>query len=157
MGKGAIIPDYYLEDGIAVGTLDGAIRLNRRLVMNTEALHKWLTAYGHAWETRDPEAAAALFTEDAVYYEKPYTEPARGRGGVHEYWDDAVSDHGAVTFSFDILSTSKSLNFVRWLTNLTRLSSGKQVKIDGIFVLQFAENGLCRELREWWFYEEYES
>jgi ketosteroid isomerase-like protein len=123
--------------------------------MNTEALHKWLTAYGQAWETRDPQAAAALFTEDTVYYEKPFTEPARGREGVRQYWSDAVKDHSAVTFSFDILTTSANLSFARWLTKLTHLSSGKQVKIDGIFVLQFAENGLCRELREWWFYEEY--
>ncbi len=125
--------------------------------MNTEALHKWLTAYGHAWETRDPEAAAALFTEDIVYYEKPFTEPARGREGVGQYWAEEVEDHSAVAFSFDILTTSASSSIVHWLTNLTLLSSGKQVMIDGIFVLQFAENGLCRELREWWFYEEYES
>jgi ketosteroid isomerase-like protein len=124
--------------------------------MHSDALHEWLTAYGRAWETRDPEAAAALFTEDIAYYEKPYTDPARGREGVRQYWDDAVSDHGAVSFSFEILAISDEQSFVRWLANLNRLSSGKRVMIDGIFILKFAENGLCRELREWWFYEEYE-
>lgn len=123
--------------------------------MNIKALHEWLTAYGQAWETRDPEAAAALFTEDVVYYEKPHTEPARGRKGVRQYWADAVSGQEAVTFSFDILTTSADLSVAHWLTKLTRVPSGKQVTLDGIFVLKFAENGLCRELREWWFYEEH--
>jgi hypothetical protein len=65
--------------------------------MTSTDLTNWLKTYGQAWETRNPDAAAALFTEDAAYYETPFGSP-----------------------------------------------------LDGIFLLDFDETGLCRELREWW-------
>jgi hypothetical protein len=53
--------------------------------MTETQLENWLEALGRAWETRDPEAAAALFSERAEYYETPFVEPARGREGVRTY------------------------------------------------------------------------
>jgi nuclear transport factor 2 (NTF2) superfamily protein len=54
--------------------------------MNPGALKSWLDAYGRAWENRDPEAAASLFTEDATYHESPLDELMRGRSKIVEYW-----------------------------------------------------------------------
>ncbi len=34
------------------------------------AFKSWLDAYGRAWESRDPQAAAKLFTEDGTYQVK---------------------------------------------------------------------------------------
>ena len=39
----------------------------------------WLDAYGGAWETKEPAAAADLFTEDATYHETRFDEPMRRR------------------------------------------------------------------------------
>ena len=33
--------------------------------MNSGKFDRWVEAYGRAWETKDPEAAAYLFVEDA--------------------------------------------------------------------------------------------
>ena len=52
-------------------------------IVTTEQVQRWLDDYRKAWETRDADAAAALFTEDATYREQPYEEPYRGREGVH--------------------------------------------------------------------------
>jgi ketosteroid isomerase-like protein len=49
-------------------------------------LSNWLEAYGAAWETRDADAAAKIFSEDATYRVTPYEEPHKGRSGVHDYW-----------------------------------------------------------------------
>lgn len=54
--------------------------------MTRISVGEWLEAYKRAWERRDANAAAALFTEDATYHEKPYDAPLRGAAGVHEYW-----------------------------------------------------------------------
>ena len=69
--------------------------------MNRNRLETWLRAYGRAWETLDPDAAASLFTEDARYYETPWGAPALGRTGVRAYWADAsvVSNWRSVDFS----------------------------------------------------------
>jgi len=45
----------------------------------------WLDAYKRAWETRDPEAAANLFTANANYHETPFEDPVRGREGIRDY------------------------------------------------------------------------
>jgi SnoaL-like domain len=52
---------------------------------------EWIAAYGRAWVERDPEAAVALFTEDAVYRSSPFREPHTGSDGIREYWTRATS------------------------------------------------------------------
>ena len=56
--------------------------------MDSGVLGRWLDAYGRAWETKDPEAAADLFAEDATYHETPFDEPMRGRAEISGYWSD---------------------------------------------------------------------
>ena len=43
----------------------------------------WLRGYKKAWEGRDAEAAAALFTPDAEYYWTPFDPPQRGRAAIY--------------------------------------------------------------------------
>ena len=40
--------------------------------LTSAKLTAWLESYGAAWETRDPDKAAALFTENARYHEMPW-------------------------------------------------------------------------------------
>jgi uncharacterized protein (TIGR02246 family) len=113
-------------------------------------LRDWLDAYGRAWEGRDPDAAAALFTEDAQYYETPLGEPARGRTGVRTYWAAATENQRDVTFTHEVLAITANRGIARWWSEFTRVASGAAVRLDGVFVLEFGEDGLCRSLREWW-------
>lgn len=69
--------------------------------MNESDVKAWLEQYRQAWENRDPEAEAALFSEDARYYETPFLGPAQGRGGVRRYWTGATRNRSDVTFSYD--------------------------------------------------------
>ena len=59
---------------------------------------EWLDGYRIAWETRDPDAAAALFTEDASYREEPYAEPFVGRAGVRDYWARVTATQEDIEF-----------------------------------------------------------
>jgi hypothetical protein len=45
---------------------------------------EWLERYRTAWEQADPDAAAALFTEDAVHRSSPFREPHLGQDGVRD-------------------------------------------------------------------------
>jgi hypothetical protein len=38
----------------------------------------WMAALGAAWEARDPDAAAALSTDDVRHHEAPLDEPMVG-------------------------------------------------------------------------------
>ena len=55
--------------------------------MDRESFHHWLVSYGCAWMGRDPEAAAALYAENATYQVTPYDKPLRGHEAIYKYWD----------------------------------------------------------------------
>ncbi len=118
--------------------------------MNETEFRTWLDSYGRAWEARDPEAAAALFSEDVRYYETPFLAPAEGRDGVRDYWANATGGQSDVAFSYELVSVSGDRGIARWWATFRRISSGARIALDGIFLLEFDDEGLCRELREWW-------
>lgn len=122
--------------------------------MDYHQFQEWLKAYGRAWEERDAGAVAALFSEDAVYYEKPFVEPAYGRKGVRDYWINAVGDHRDIRFNYEILTLYDGRGIACWQATFTLASNGHHAMLDGIFFLKFEERGLCQELREWWFYQQ---
>jgi hypothetical protein len=118
--------------------------------MNLDSLKSWLDAYGRAWETRNPEAAGALFTQDASYHETPYDEPMRGRSAIVEYWSHVPRTQDDVHFSHDIIALTGEVAIAHWSTSFLRIPSNAKVKLDGIFLLTFDEQNLCKSLREWW-------
>ena len=116
--------------------------------MATEQIQAWLDRYGRAWEERDADAAAALFTADAVYREQPYDEPYRGREGVHAYWSRVTATQSDIRFRAGRAVGSGAHAAAEWW--LTLRNEGADVTLAGEFFLVFDESGLVRELREYW-------
>jgi ketosteroid isomerase-like protein len=110
----------------------------------------WLAAYGAAWEAHDGAAAAALFTEDATYEWGPFDEPLVGRAAIRERWGAATEDQGTVRFAARPIGSDGDRAFVRWQVSMHAQDSARPVELDGIFVLDFAPDGLCERLQEWW-------
>lgn len=120
------------------------------MAIDLRTLEGWLTAYGRAWETRDADAAAALFSSNANYFETPYAEPFAGSAGVREYWARVTSDHSDVKFRHTIVGLADGVGVARWNAKLTLASTDGPLELDGVFLLTFDADGLCKELREWW-------
>lgn len=118
--------------------------------MTESDFDRWLQAYGSAWESRDPEAAVGLFTSDALYYETPFDEPARGSEGIRMYWAESTGRQRGVGFRGQVLAVSGLRGLARWSAEFVRIPSGARVELDGILQVDFAPGGRCRELREWW-------
>ena len=118
--------------------------------MDATAAREWLDAYGRAWEERDPHLVEPLFTADATYAENPFDEPFRGTAAIRHYWSDVPRSQEDVRFGHDVVAVQDGLVVARWWASFTRIGSGEQVELDGIFMLRFAADGRCRELREWW-------
>jgi len=117
--------------------------------MDLHSLKSWLDSYGRAWETKNPEAAGVLFTEDASYQESPYDEPMRGRSAIVEYWSHVSRTQEDIHFNHEIIALTSHVATVHWTASFTRTPSKAKVKLDGIFLLNF-EGNHCRSLREWW-------
>jgi ketosteroid isomerase-like protein len=118
-----------------------------RVALDVDA---WLAAYGAAWEAHDGAAAAALFTEDAAYEWGPFEAPLAGRAAIRERWEAATAGQGSVRFAAQPVGRDGDRAFVRWQVSLHAPGSARPVELDGIFVLDFAPDGLCKRLQEWW-------
>lgn len=113
-------------------------------------LSRWLDAYGEAWRLRDADKAADLFSEDSSYHVTPFETPHFGPNGVHKYWADVTANQGNIQFEYQPLSIIGNRGIAHWSAQFDIAPEGPQIELDGIFVLDFDENGKCRQLREWW-------
>ncbi len=120
--------------------------------MNHDALAAWLDAYKRAWEGRDPDQVVGIFTEDAIYAETPFAAPAVGHDGIRRYWENATGPQRDVSFGYDIISADPAV--VHWTAGFALPAHGNRGQLDGVFHLEFAADGRCSRLREWWFFRE---
>lgn len=121
--------------------------------LTVEKLQSWLNDYGKAWESKKADKAVKLFSADATYQESPYDAPFVGKQAIHDYWSNVTKDQKNIEFTSEVLSVSGNTGIAHWHAEFTQPSSGSKVTLDGIFVLQFAADGLCHELKEWWHFK----
>ena len=115
--------------------------------MNVAMAQEWLDLMGRAWRDRDPEAAAALFTEDAVYWSEPFRSPLLGRAEIADYWKSATSNQSGIDVSFGDPLVDGDRVAVEWWSVTTE--NGRPTTDAGGLFLRF-EDGRCSELREYW-------
>jgi SnoaL-like domain len=118
--------------------------------MTASAFASWLDAYGRAWTSRDPQAAADLYTEHGTYQVTPFLKPMRGRQAILDYWMHVTQTEQDIQFGYEILSVSPDQGIARWWASFVIVPPGLQTKLDGIFLISLDENGRCHSLREWW-------
>jgi uncharacterized protein (TIGR02246 family) len=118
--------------------------------MNDSMFRNWLIAYGRAWQNRDPQAAARLYTDDGTYQVTPFLEPLRGRQAILEYWNEVAHTEEQIAFQHQILVTTGEIGIAHWQVSFVRTPPGLPTKLDGIFLIRLNEAGLCTSLREWW-------
>lgn len=116
----------------------------------SQSFDTWLRAYKTAWESRDPDAAGALFTTDAQYSWTPFDPPQQGRAEIATAWRHAVSQQKDVSFTYSILAFAEGKGIAHWHTRLTSVPKNENVELDGILVAEFADSMRCRSFREWW-------
>lgn len=117
---------------------------------STAGLEAWLARYGAAWEARDAEAAAALFTAKATYHEMPFDAPMVGLDGIRDYWRRVTADQRDIHFRARPIVVSGNTAVAEWGATFRVESSGATIDLDGVFILEFDSAGRCTSLREWW-------
>ncbi len=118
--------------------------------MTPDSFRSWLEAYKAAWERRDPEAVAPLFSEMAVYQEAPFRDPMRGLATIKAYWAHIPRTQEEVSFQFEVLAVTGDAGIARWWASFARIPTGKRVHLDGVAMAHFDAEGKCRLFREWW-------
>jgi hypothetical protein len=116
------------------------------------AVARWLEGYRLAWVRRDPDAAAALFTSDAVYQEQAFQPAYIGRDAIRRYWATVTATQSDVELRDGTPVVAGRKAAVEWWANLR--NDGADVTLAGEFMLTFARRALCSSLREYWFFAE---
>jgi uncharacterized protein (TIGR02246 family) len=118
--------------------------------MERESFKSWLDSYGRAWMGHDPNAAAALYTEDATYQVTPFSEPLRGRDAIYAYWEGVAKTEKRIQFGYEVIAVTAENGVARWWASFVIEPPGLETKLDGIFVVSLNSDGRCLHLREWW-------
>jgi ketosteroid isomerase-like protein len=109
---------------------------------------EWVEGYRRAWETADSKAAAALFHENALYRSDIFEEPHAGRSGIEDYWTNVTAAQSDITVRMGSPVVEGRRVVVEFWT--TMLVAGDELTLPGCLLLQFNDDGLCTDLREYW-------
>jgi ketosteroid isomerase-like protein len=118
--------------------------------MEKESLKSWLDSYGQAWMGRDPNAAVALYTDDATYQVTPFDEALRGRAAIYRYWVGVAKTQERIHFDYEVIAVTAEKGVARWWASFVIMPPGLETKLDGIFLVSLNSDGRCQSLREWW-------
>ena len=118
--------------------------------LNSAQFTEWLRGYQSAWEGRDAEAAARLFSDDARYHWTPLVPPQQGPAEIASAWNAAVSQQRDIRFTFTVFGVSGATGMATWRADFTRLPDQFKVRIEGVLSAEFSALGRCSVFREWW-------
>ena len=121
----------------------------QRAKLDAATAKKFLTTYKEAWETRNAELAANLFTRDAHYWENPFGEAIVGREAICAYWKAATHNQENIQFTIrNILRTQYSLT-AEWTCSYRYRPSGERRELAGMLLAEFYGKQV-RAFREYW-------
>jgi hypothetical protein len=119
---------------------------------------EWLEAYVSAWKSYDPGEISALFSDDVIYRYHPWDEPIVGRADVVASWLGEESADGASerdaqgTYDASYLPAAVDGGRVvaTGISTYFERPGGAVAKVfHNCFVIEFDDEGLCREFTEW--------
>lgn len=98
--------------------------------------------YFAAWEARDPDAIAALHTEDTVFWSRLGTEPVRGRAAVRQTFAELFERFPQLSFETNRLLFGPDFWVFDWVLRFVPKGAGDPVGFDAVDVVQLSPEGL---------------
>lgn len=118
--------------------------------MEIEEFSHWLSRLQKGLEAGDAEALAALFVEEARFYDTPFQPPKRGRVEIQMFLETEARQRIGVEFDAEMIDFGDQTGWAAWSTNFTRAGLDDPVRMEGILKAVFTSDGHCEELRQWW-------
>ncbi|HET9204282.1 MAG TPA: nuclear transport factor 2 family protein [Acidimicrobiia bacterium] len=108
----------------------------------------WVETYRQAWEESDAAKAAGLFTEDATYRSNIFEEPHSGHEGIAAYWTSVTATQSDIEVRMGRPIVDGERVSVEFWTTMN--NEGADVTLPGCLLLEFADDGRCRRLHEYY-------
>ena len=126
-----------------------ALKLSPQQTLHASDAAEFLEKYKKAWETRDADLAASLFTRDARYKENPFGEPIIGREAIHDYWAAATARQEDIRFTVTNSLHSGYVLIAEWNCLFRDRFTSQRRELAGMFFADFYGNQV-RAFREYW-------
>ena len=107
-----------------------------------DRLRTWLERFGRAWERRDLEQLAALFSEDGSYRETPFDEPLVGADAIRIYWSCLPNARQDISFGYEVLTVTQPWGIARWRGSYTADERDTRVELDGMLLISLDDGPL---------------
>ncbi len=120
-----------------------------QVTLHASDANEFLEKYKKAWETRDADLAASLFTRDARYKENPFGEPIIGREAIHDYWAAATASQDDIRFTVTNSLHTGYVLIAEWSCAYRDRATGRRRELAGMFFADFYGNQV-RAFREYW-------
>ena len=118
--------------------------------MDNSSFNDWLQLYGKAWTQRRPDLIKELFTQDAKYFEKPFSSPFEGIDAITLYWKGISQTQKDISFEYKIISVNDYVGIAHFVASFLRQPGNVHVKLDGIFQVTLDSQNKCTSFSEWW-------
>ena len=115
-----------------------------RSASRLEAVSRWLTALGDAWESGDADAVSSLFAVGATLQQTPFDELIRGRRAIRDHFAAEFVAWPGASFAAQVLGAGDTYGVAHW-----RVAIGSRAR-DGVLVAALDDRGRCTSLRQWW-------
>ncbi len=119
-------------------------------MIDHQGVTQWLEDYVRAWQSYDPAAIGALFSEEATYRYNPYDEPMHGREAIVASWLEDRDEPNTYAAEYKPLAVDGDIAVANG-RSLYYEADGATLKkqYDNIFVMRFDEQGRCVDFCEW--------
>ncbi|MGQ0606969.1 MAG: YybH family protein [Chloroflexota bacterium] len=125
--------------------------------MERSDVQTWLDRYVEAWAANDPELIKALFTEEAVYRYRPYSDPkqtATGNAAIAESWLEERDAPGTWEARYEPYAVEGDRAVAIGFSRYEATEADPQRTYHNAYLLQFAPDGRCREFSEFYMLED---
>ncbi|MGE5265430.1 MAG: nuclear transport factor 2 family protein [Acidobacteriota bacterium] len=117
--------------------------------MDEQVARQWLDALASAWQNKDSDGMAALFTPDATEQVDPFQTPIHGRENLRKGFEWWMKDHRDVHIAFGKVDVIGQRFYAEVDARWTNTSSGENFQERGLLVCDMQAD-LVRAMREFW-------
>jgi steroid delta-isomerase len=117
-------------------------------VLTGDELRERIAGYVDAINSRDPEAIAARFTEDAVHADPVSSPPNLGRAAITTFFENGIAASDRWRFTAGSVHTCADQVAVDFA--ITVDTGGTTMTIEGIEVFLVGQRGLFESVHAYW-------
>ena len=117
--------------------------------LEPERISRTVRGYFLAMRAMDPDAFANSFAEDGTTYDPVGTPAVTGRDGLREFFQSICKNFKTVGLTEDHVFVAGNGAAVKW-TGKGTSNSGREVRFEGIDVIEVNEDGKIQTVHAYW-------